>query len=189
MRKIETENTWLEPVLRRGLRRAPAPPALWNRIAGTRLEEAHSEPKQTFIRVLACASLATASLLAVAWGYYPNARVDFRSDQVTEVRNWIRSRTGFDIPFTAQPDRRVEMMHASIASTGTVEVRYRAANQDALLVVSRSSGGLPDHHHLRDIESLTSVSWTSGRQAYTLSVQRAGDMRSACLVCHTESTI
>jgi hypothetical protein len=131
--------------------------------------------------MLACASLITASLLAVAWGYYPNSRVDFQSKEVSEVRNWIRNRTGLDIPLTAQ----VEMIHASIAPAGTVEVRYR----DALLIVSRSSGVLPDHRHLGDIEYATSISWRSGRQAYTLAVQRAGEMRAACLVCHTESTI
>jgi hypothetical protein len=137
--------------------------------------------------MIAGASVVTASVLAVAWGYHPDPRVEFKSSQVSEVRDWIRNRTGIDIPF-APADPRVKMIAASVGHTGAVEVRYRAAGREALLTAGHRDVGR-SHREIGEIEHATSVSWNAGRETYTLSVQRVGDMRMACLVCHTETTI
>lgn len=78
--KSDPHNMWLEPVLRRGLRRVAAPAELLDRVTFSRLQM-RAEPGRTFMSVIAGASVVTASLLAVAWGYYPSQRVDFRSNE------------------------------------------------------------------------------------------------------------
>jgi len=189
--KSDRDNTWLQPVLRQGLKRVTAPGELWNRIAMPPVDDRRAQPKRTFTWMLACASAAAASVLALAWGHYPGARFDFRSNNASEVRSWIHDRTGLDIPLATPSHPKVEMIGASVVQTGAVEIRYRAENQEVLLVVSRAGAALPEHEHLdmREIRYATSISWAAGRQAYTVSVQRAGDLRLACLGCHSESTI
>ena len=82
MRKSKTDNGWLQPVLRRGLRRVSAPRELWDRVTLPRLEEVRPEPpRRTFMWSIAGASVVAASLFTVAWGYYPSSRVGVRSGQ------------------------------------------------------------------------------------------------------------
>jgi hypothetical protein len=79
--KPEPVSTWLEPVLRRGLGKVAAPRELWDRITLPRVEM-RAGPSRTFLWMITGASVVTASLLAVAWGYYPTQRVEFKSDHV-----------------------------------------------------------------------------------------------------------
>jgi hypothetical protein len=135
-------------------------------------------------------------MFAAAWGYNSlhasgipaTPRIEFKSNQISEVRRWIRSRTGIDIPLLMQSDASVEMMGASIAETGAVEVRYRVGGQQASLLVSRFGGVSAEHRHLSgdSLPYATTVSWSTGQQSYTLAVERAGGMRAACVVCHAE---
>ena len=139
MHKSETDNSWLGPVLRRGLGRVRAPRELWNRVTLPSVQEVRAEPRRTFMWMIAGVSVVTASVLAVAWGYHPSARVDFRSRQVSEVRDWIRNRTGIVIPFTAS-DPRVEMIGASVAYAGAVEVRYLVGGREAHEIDAAATG-------------------------------------------------
>jgi hypothetical protein len=76
VRKSNPDHTWLQPLLRRGLRRVAAPRDLWDRVTLPRVEDVCPKPQRSFVWMIAGASVVTASLLAVAWGYYPSERVD-----------------------------------------------------------------------------------------------------------------
>jgi hypothetical protein len=68
--------TWLEPVLREGLGRVKAPRELWDRVQARPLPTARQSGERPGYRLLwslAGASVVTASVLAVAWGYNPAA--------------------------------------------------------------------------------------------------------------------
>jgi hypothetical protein len=82
VRKSETDQKWLAPVLRRGLRRVKAPEKLWDRVTLPRVEQVREEPRRTFMWMITGASVVAASLVAVAWGYYPSIRVNPESGQV-----------------------------------------------------------------------------------------------------------
>lgn len=184
VRKSETDIAWLERKLRRDLQRVPAPGGLWDLVMLPR-PDAPQPPtrRRTLPWLLAAASVAVASVVAVAWGYYPHAQVDFRSHQTSVVRDWIRSRTGIDVPLAAQPDSGIEMIQVNLGHSGIVEVRYRAAGRDASLTVGRATAAR-SHREVANIHGATTASWTAGQHSFTLSVQHPGDMRAACLVCH-----
>lgn len=197
MRKSETDKTWLEPVLRRGLRRVQAPNELWDRVVLPRVE-VRPRSRHGFVWMLAAASALALSVLAVGWGYYPGhvgidgtypRGMEFESSNALDIRTWVRDRTGLDVPLLAQSE--LQFLGARTVESGTVEVRYRASNQDASLRVSKYRIGLPQHKEIsgRSAWNATSVSWTMADQAYTLAVGRADSMHLACLVCHTDSTI
>jgi hypothetical protein len=197
----EKDNQWLEPVLRKGLTRVHAPAELWDRVVLPRMDSRRSATPPRLVWMLAVASVVTASVcaVAVAWGHYPNPAglnglerpVEFRSQRASDVRGWVRQRTGLDIPLLAHPSSTVEMIGASVAETGRVEIRYRVANQVASLFVSASGGGLSEHKHVirGSMDNVTTLSWNIGPQAYTLAVQRTGSLSGACLVCHTTESI
>ena len=190
---------WLAPVLRRELQRVQAPPELWDRIALPREEYPQLSSRNRFVWMIAVASAVAASVLAIVWGYNPahagtvspGLRVEFRSNHVADVRNWVRNRTGVDIPLPDDAGGRVQLQGAAITAEGRIEIRYRAGNQGATLVVAASDGTQPEHGHLT-VSSLvesTRASWSMGQQQYTLAVDRAGNMRSACVVCHAEMSL
>jgi hypothetical protein len=196
----ESNKGWLEPVLRRELNRVPAPPELWDRVVSTGVVKAtRRQSGRSFVWMLAVASAVTASVFAVAWGYNPvhagsidrNRGIEFRSNQVSDVRNWIRDRTGLEIPLIGSSDGLVEMRGAAISKEGAVEVHYRCGEQSAVLVVTASSGSRPDHGYVSHValEQSTTVSWSMGSREYTLSVERPGGLQAACLACHAELTL
>ena len=187
MNKSRKDSTWVEPVLREGLPRVSAPSELWDRVSLPTPETPPSQPARTFVWMLAAASIA-ASVVAVAWGYYPHARADFRPMHTAELREWIRNRTGVDLPIASMPETKIQIVGVSLEPSGSVEVRYRVADKDAVLSIKPATNGRP-HAELREIERATTVSWFAAEHAFTLTVHRAGDMQSACLICHADTTI
>jgi hypothetical protein len=70
------DKTWLEPVLRESLRRVKAPRELWDRVQARPLpamKRSAERPGYRLLWSLAGASVVTASVFAVAWGYNPAA--------------------------------------------------------------------------------------------------------------------
>jgi hypothetical protein len=68
--------TWLEPLLRESLGRVKAPHELWDRVQAGSLpgtKRSTERPGYRLLWSLAGASVVTASVMAVAWGYNPAA--------------------------------------------------------------------------------------------------------------------
>jgi hypothetical protein len=162
--------------------------------------EEHPGTNYRFLWMLAAASVVTASvMIAVAWGHYPTPGTphapgqfaEFRSNQIADVRGWIRQRTGLDIPLLAQPSSKVQLIGATIDETGGIELRYLAGNHIASLFVSSGGSGAPEHKQVvrGPFPNVKAVSWNMGHQGYTLAVEHAGNFGDACLVCHAESTL
>src|SRR4051794_39664451 len=81
--------------------------------------------------VLAAASALAVSVFAATWGYVPRlgsgkARMEFQSANGSDIRTWIRNRTGLDIPLLRKPDASIEMIGARLieGEGPTVEVSY-----------------------------------------------------------------
>jgi hypothetical protein len=194
-----SDNGWLEPVLRDGLKRVSTPPELWYRVVLPRVDDAAPQPRTRFVWMLAVASAMTASILAIVWGYKPvhagtmnaNGRAEFKSSQISDVRSWIRKRTGVDLPLVINANAGISVKSASISEDGRIEVRYRAGDQDAVLLVTASLESRPEHRHVSQpaLEQAATVSWSMGQRVYTLAVERAGGLRAACVACHAELTL
>jgi hypothetical protein len=193
----EIDNRWLGPVLRRGLERVPAPHGLWDRIVLPRMEVGPSS-NYRFIWILAAASAFMLSVLTMARGYHLGhsgndglgIRMQLASANVSEIRTWVRNRTGLDLPLRNPSSAAVRMVGASVQEGGDVEVRFRAANQDAVMTVSRSRREFPDHTYIsgKSVANLKTISWSAADGAYTLALH-SDDLRAACLVCHADSTL
>jgi hypothetical protein len=191
-------NEWIEPVLRSSLKRVAAPAELWDRVV------LPQPPKRRPFRqriwwALSMASAVVASLAVVASAHYPgrttaqaSARAaEFSSDQPSNIRTWIRSQTGLDVPLPGQLPSAVRIRGARISAAGGVEIHFSADGQDAVLMISAAHSPLPDHRELDSdfIRTATAFAWSMEHQEYTLAVRQAGTLRSACQVCHTDLTL
>ena len=169
----------LEHVLERHLGRTNAPEELWDRIQRPP-EPGSWSPRQGMVWALATAVL----LLAAFWGLNARGeRVELRSADTAQIREWINTATGLDVPLPAKTPPSVRLICARVVN-GDAEIDYRAGNRDATLLVSRvgsASSGDAGHRFLRGDLGVTI--WTMGSQLYTLS-GASGDSRAACTLCH-----
>lgn len=177
MDKGHSNDTWLEPALRRHLTRVPAPPDLWPRRPLSAARPSGHPWGYRWVWILATA----ASLLAVAWGYHPYSR-EIHSASATDIRAWVQGRTGLRIPLA--PDASIQLQSARIVNPDipTVEVRYQVAGHHAVLLITKSA---PDGTRPHG----TGSSWTMARQTYTLTSTHPEGLRPACLVCHTATQL
>ena len=170
----------LEQVLERHLGRARAPEELWNRVHGSPPQPRSWSPRQQIAWALATALL----VLAALWGFNARGeRVEFRSADAAQMRDWIRAATGLDVPLPAKTPASVRLICARVVN-GDAEIAYRAGNHDAALLVSRvesTSSGEARHRFLRSDRGVTA--WTLGGQLYTPS-GAPGDSKTACSLCH-----
>lgn len=123
--------------------------------------------------------------------------LELRTDTVTEIRTWVKSKTGLDIPLPAATSQAVQMTGVCAVKGGApaVEVSYRVGGHNAALVVSKaglmSSVG-PKHRFLKceSIGSTRVSSWTMRGQLYTLAYASPGEValggsQDECLLCHS----
>jgi len=193
----DIDDRWLGPVLRRGLQRVPAPHGLWDRIVLPRME-VRPNPNYRFIWILAATSAFMLSVLTMARGYHLGhsgneglgIRMQLASTNVSEIRTWVRDRTGLDLPLRHPSSADVRMAGVSLQESGDIEIRFRAANQDAVMTLSRSRREFPDHTYIsgKSVANLKTISWSVADGAYTLALH-SDDLRAACLVCHADSTL
>lgn len=214
MGRSEENKTWLEDVLRRRLGRVSAPDELWDRVVLPRVED-RRQFSHPGVWMLVTASALAVSVFAAAWGYYPHRlnvgeletlakqgvdqsspSVEFRSDEGSAIRTWIRNRTGLDIRLPAQSGSAIQIIGARVVdgAGSTVEIRYRAGGQVFVLLTSRE--GLRTSNGLRHadlsgaaLQNARAVTWTMAGQTYTLAAQRAEYLHTACLVCHSDSSL
>jgi hypothetical protein len=160
----------LEPLLIRELGRVAAPAELWGRI--------QSPPRvQSRSTSLAWAVAAGVLVVAGVWGLHPDTR--FRSDKPVLVRDWVKSRTGLDVPLPVKTATSVRVTGASVKGPGA-EIAFRVENHDATLLVSKAADYGDGKHRF-----LTTSSWTMHGQLYTIACADGVDPRVACVLCHT----
>lgn len=214
MGRSEANKTWLESVLRRHMGRVAAPDELWDRVVLPRVDN-RREFSHPGVWVLATASALALSLFAAAWGYYPrrlsiselellakrgvdqdSPSVEFQSGDGLAIRTWIRNRTGLDISLPAQSGAPIEIVGARVVDGGgpAVEVRYRSGGHIFVLLASREGlrgPGVLKHAEVGDaaLQNARAVSWTMAGQTYTVAAERAEYLHTACLVCHSDSSL
>jgi hypothetical protein len=191
-------NNWLESELQRGLRGVAAPPELWDRLRAAKVEK----PVRTN-RALVWAMAASVALGAVGLStvHRPNIggdeafalhalagdtqRVAFHCQNPAQLRAWVRAKTGLDVPLREESSPSIQLIGAQmIDGTRGVEVAYRAANRDAVLVVSPAGAGLPTVPHGRVTGDVSS--WVKDGQQYTLASNDLADLQLACKLCHLD---
>jgi len=173
------QNEWLERTLERNLRPVAAPDELWDRILNARTVPV-KQPKPTArtLTPLACA----ASLLIALWWIYPG-RLEIRSDKGAEIRAWVKSNSGVDVPLRSEPAAPLRMIGAR-ATQDRVEIAYEVGNRPGTLVVSRGRTG--GRHQAPGTGRV--FSWNMDGQLYTLACAAPEDLQVACLLCHSAGT-
>lgn len=123
--------------------------------------------------------------------------LELRSDTVTEIRTWVKSKTGLDIPLPAATSEGVRMTGVCALKGGalTVEVAYRVSGHNAALLVSKASvmsSGERTHRFLKceSVGGTRVSSWTMHGQLYTLAYAANSNAAAAggkeeCLLCHS----
>jgi hypothetical protein len=196
---------WNEPELKRHLGPVHAPQELWDRV--------HHAPAVTHVVKLrparkmawqwAAAALATVAIVtgvalwrnrdisgeerAVRALSRTPEQLEFRSENLTEVRAWVKSGTGLDVPLPGRTSPVVRMIGAHVSRTGVpiAEISYRVGDADATLVVSKiPMTGDGRHAFVKSgsYHGTSFQSWTMRGQMYTIA---SADARVGCLLCHS----
>jgi hypothetical protein len=206
MHPRNTKNDWSEPELKRHLAPVQAPEELWDRV--------HAAPVVTGVVQLrpsrgmtwqwAAAAVATVAIIAgvTVWqnrdisGEERAVRalsrtpeqLQFHSADAAELRAWVKTGTGLDVPMPAHTASSVQLVGAYVSrkgSTPTAEISYRVGGQDATLVVSKiPMEGNGRHQFVKSgsYHGSNFTSWTMRGQMYTIA---SADARVGCLLCHS----
>jgi hypothetical protein len=197
-----------EPELRRHLGPVKAPDALWDRVRSAEVSSVHVG-KSNVVKPrgmawqLAAAGVAvvliaagitvwlnralTGEELAVRALNRPTEQLEFRTEDLTEVRAWVKSGTGLDVPLPAHTSPTVHMIgaHVNRAGVPAAEIAYRVGGVDATLVVTKAGPSGDGRHAFVKSGSFHGAnfqSWTMRGQMYTIA---AKDARQGCLLCHS----
>lgn len=192
-------NLPIEDLLERHLAPGPAPQELWTRVqapATTRSRPVFRKLAWSVAALLICAGVVSsfresgsvkageaAALQALGRA---TGDVEFRSDKPAEIRAWILTNTGMDVPLPENP--QVRLTGAS-RTAGTVEIAYKIGDQRANLVVSKAPKTKTKHGQLtqESLASLQTYSWTRDGIQYTLACSAPGELQAACSLCHVDS--
>ena len=115
-------------------------------------------------------------------------QLQFHSTDAAELRAWVKTGTGLDVPMPPHTASSVQLVGAYVSrkdSTPTAEIAYRVGGQDATLVVSRiSMEGDGRHQFVKSgsYHGSSFQSWTMRGQMYTIA---SADARVGCLLCHS----
>jgi hypothetical protein len=197
---------WNEPELSRHLGPVKAPDELWDRVHGNGVHGAHavrSRPSRRITWQWAAAAVATVAVvvgvtvwlnrsltieeLAIRALSRPPEQLEFRTEDLTELRSWVKSGTGLDVPLPGRTSPTVHMIGAHVNRKGvpTAEIAYRVGSVDARLVVSKAPPDGDGRHAFVKSGSYHGAnfqSWTMRGQMYTIA---ATDARVGCLLCHS----
>ena len=202
-------NEQFEPELSRHLAPVKAPEELWDRIQGVRIQSPEvspgrrpSRPKVGWIWAAGAVALVALGAGLTVWlnrdlgseeravralGRTPE-ELQFRSADTAELRAWLKSGAGLEVPLPAHTAPSVRVIGASVSrrkGTPTAEVAYRVGNMDAALVVSKVSAEGDKRHAFVKTGSFHGknfLSWTMRGQMYTIA---AADTRVGCMLCHS----
>jgi hypothetical protein len=206
----ESRKEWLDPLLTGHLNRVAAPEELWDRVRNS-----SATPLRRSRAGLAWAVAVAMAVVMVAWGLYSRREsavsnearaaqaltrgvdhLEFRSEEATQIRAWVKGRTGLDIPLRVKPASSIRMVGARIgagpAGSGpTAEVVYRVGDGIAVLLVSQAESPLPGNPTHRFLSSgvyrgARVSSWLMHGQMCTLACAIPENAHAACLLCHVE---
>jgi hypothetical protein len=115
-------------IIEQSLRRVKAPSELWDRVN----QEKQTRPRRPsiWIAMLACGAAA------MAWAFYVPS---LKSTDPVVVRQWVKARTGTDIPLTQSGT--VRLTGARVAKTGGIELTYRTGDRTGIVQISRAENG------------------------------------------------
>ena len=195
------KNDWNEPELSRHLGPVKAPDELWDRGQGAqavRLRPSRGMPWQWAAAALAMVAMIAGitvwrnrsltteerAVRALARG---TEQLQFHSDDLAEIRNWVKAGSDLDIPLRGQPAPAVQLIGVSLTRQGTpaAEISYRVGDMDARLVISKvSSDGDGRHAFVKSgtFHGANFQSWTMRGEMFTIA---AADARVGCLLCHS----
>jgi hypothetical protein len=199
---IEMQNTTVETLLEQHLRPVAAPVELWDRVRNPSAPQKRTAPGKLAWALAALVVFAgavsslktpssfaaseTAALQALARG---TGDLEFQSAKAAEIRAWVRTRTGLDVPLVHSPAGAVQLLGASVADSGTVEITYRIGDHPAALMVSKAKrnffdGGAHGRMRRESLETAQTYSWTFNDRRYTLACASPGELEAACSLCH-----
>jgi len=199
------KNDLYEAELRRHLGPVKAPHELWDRVQGAQASSSVHvlKPERTTWQ-WAAAAVATVAIvagitvwmnrslsgeeLAVRALSRPPEQLEFRTEDLTELRSWVKSGTGLDVPLPGRTSPTVHMIGARVSRGGvpTAEISYRVGNVDATLVVSKAPpDGDGKHAFVKSgtYHGANFQSWTMRGQMYTIAA--ADSARVGCMLCHS----
>ena len=168
----------IERVLDRQLQRVEAPEELWYRVQTRRVPR----PRLTVGR-LAWALAALVPLAMVVWTLRVSQERlgEIRCGDAAEMRRWISTKTGLNIPLRQSAAVRLESARVlASAAVPAVEVAFHSGDRAVTLRVSRSvsrqGAAAPGH------QFVTRDSWVMGDQVYVIDCP--GDPAAGCTLCH-----
>ena len=208
--KQKTGETSVEALLACHLGPVAAPEELWRRVQhASPSQEPRSALRMTWV-------IATVlSLVALTWGLHFNdnndnnsvanrtivrvlaggpENLEFRSHEALPIREWVKQRTGLNIPLPVECSTKVQLVGARVikGAAPAAAVGYRVNNHYAMLLVSGSLSkrqyGI-GHYSLANerVKDAQITSWTMRGQSYALAYAAVGDFHDACGVCHINS--
>jgi hypothetical protein len=194
-----------ESELSRHLAPVQAPEELWDRVHGA--PAVRLRPVQRMTWQWAAAALTTVAIVAgiTVWlnrdisGEERAVRalsrapeqLQFRSADPAELRSWVKTDTGLDVPMPAHTASSVQLVGAYVNRKGTptAEISYRVGGVDATLVVSKIPMEGDGRHAFVKSGSYHGAnfqSWTMRGQMYTIaSVGASANARVGCTLCHS----
>ena len=189
----------LDRELMRELRPVAAPDELWLRIEEPDRSPMHVGwrwPMWAFAAAIAatialfCFSLrsdTTSYMAKFAAGELARGAEDvqFRSADPAQIRTWLRSNTGIDVPLPDKTRNDVKLIGASVWRNGSPMacVTFRVGNRRSQLLVARATAVAPRHASPQQSRSqgVLLSSWKMRGQAYLLASE---DLAGACVLCH-----
>ena len=202
MNPRNTKKDWNEPELKRHLGPVQAPAELWDRVHDA--PSVQLRPARGMTWQWATAALATVAIVAgvTVWlnrdisGEERAVRalsrtpeqLQFHSTDAAELRAWVKTGTGLDVPMPPHTAASVQLVGAYVSRKGSVptaEIAYRVGGQDATLVVSKiPMEGDGRHQFVKSgsYHGSSFQSWTMRGQMYTIA---SADARVGCLLCHS----
>src|SRR5207244_1248109 len=91
----------IEPILAQKLRRVAAPEELWERIQSPRHNQAPRDQHRFSGEKLAWALVAAMLVAVLVWGFPSHRDLAIRSADAAQIRKWVKTNAGVDVPLLA----------------------------------------------------------------------------------------
>jgi hypothetical protein len=191
--------TKLETLLSRHLHPVQAPDELWQRIQGGEAAGRSIPTRWPFWAIAAaaaamlalCFSLRSATApelekLAARESRTGGERLDFRSGDPLEIRNWVKTHAGLDVPMPGKLTEDVQLIGVSLlpGDQPVACISYRVRGQVARLLVTH--GEFAGQHSAAPPAN-GPYSWTLQRQTYLLASSNPQETSAACVLCHLDA--
>ena len=164
------------------LGRVEAPPELWDRVRTSQAEACATS--RAWWHRLQPVYLAGPLILAAALVAFLLPPRTLHSSDPGQVRSWVLSKAGIDLPLPASLSPSVHLLRASRPDQGTAKIEYQVNGQDAMLLVSLASVAGDGRHKMLS-RTANTWSWSMRGVVYTVSCPSAEVSQVACQLCHS----